>query len=150
MQNGVKDFKRLLECGPLYLFGKIITIRDQAAQYMNKTFYNMTALSLRDWKTYEEMRSLAFHLYNLKLTDPYLPPQKLEQGIDILYIIRHLNEFVSFYYYSLHTQVFYERTNDINKNINVIGLYQVSNSLHTHGIGIINTLINAVYKFLIK
>ncbi len=145
----IKDFKRIIHVDSVYLFGVTVQLKQKVTDYMNKTFYNMTALKLKDWKTYEEMGSLAYHLYGIKLTDNYLPPQKLEQGIDILYILRHLQEFVGNYYYSLHTQVFFEATHEDSKHINIIGIPQVSNSLHTHGIGIINTLVNVIYKFLI-
>ena len=150
MKEGVNDYKRFLSTEPLFIFGEKIILKDEIEKAMTQTFYNMTALAPRDWNTYEEMRSLASHLYNLKFIESYLPPKQLEQGTDLLEIIRKLGSFVSNYHYNLHTQAFFERTNEARKNINVIGVTQIAHSLHTHGIGISNTMVNSVYRFLIK
>lgn len=42
-------------------------------------FYNLTTISLHDWKTYEEMRHLANTRLMLKPVEDYLPNQTLEQ-----------------------------------------------------------------------
>jgi hypothetical protein len=47
--------------------------------YLNETFYNLTTIALYDWRTYSEMRNLAEQKYRLKLSDPNLPTQTLEQ-----------------------------------------------------------------------
>ena len=47
--------------------------------YLDKTFYNLNTVALHDWKTYGEMRNLAVQKYGLKMADPYLPSQTLEQ-----------------------------------------------------------------------
>lgn len=43
----------------LYLFEKKISMKEELKHYLNKIFYEMTALSPKDWKTYEHMRILA-------------------------------------------------------------------------------------------
>jgi len=46
--------------------------------------------------------------------------------------------------------VFFERTDDTKKSINVFGVAQAANSFHTHGIGIRNTVLSTVFKTVSK
>ena len=110
----------------------------------------MTTLNLNDWKTYQQMRSLAKTKYDLNLHDVHLPSQTLEQGMDTLFILRNINSFVQNYYYNLHSQIFIEITKEDANYITLIGNQQILNSLNTHGIGIINSIVNKIYQFLIN
>lgn len=74
-------------------------------QYLEKTFYNLTTVALHDWRTYAEMRQLAKQKYGLQLVDPHLPSQTLEQGLDVLEIMRNIHIFVAKYLYNLNNQV---------------------------------------------
>ena len=47
--------------------------------YLDTTFYNLTTVSLHDWKTYGDMRNLAEQKYGLVMVEPQLPSQTLEQ-----------------------------------------------------------------------
>ena len=47
--------------------------------YLDTTFYNLTTVSLHDWKTYGEMRNLAVQKYGLTMIEAHLPSQTLEQ-----------------------------------------------------------------------
>jgi len=143
----MKDLKRYLSVGPLQIFEKYFKIKDYVEDYLNRTFYDMTTLNINDWKTYQHMRILAKTKYDLYLHDIYLPSQTLEQGLDILLISRNLAKFTDQYNYNLHSQIFIEVTKDANF-LGVIGVQQIMNSLYTHGIGIINTLVNVSYHFL--
>jgi WASH complex subunit 7 len=58
------------------------------------------------------MRILAKEKFNIDIIPSHLPNQTLEQGIDILYLLRNLQSFVSKYSYNIHTQVFIETTKD--------------------------------------
>ena len=53
------------------------------------------------------------------------------------------------YNYNLHTNVFIEITKD-TKQIKTISVNQILHSIKTHGVGILGTAINTIYKFLIK
>lgn len=86
------------------------------------------------------MRNLAEEKYGLLFVETHLPPQTLEQGIDILEIMRNIHIFVARYMYNLHNQSFVEKTSE-NKTLNTINLVHVSNSIRTHGIGIMNTTV---------
>ena len=56
-------------------------------------------------QTYGEMRQLAEQKYGLELDDIHLPCQTLEQGVDVLDIMRNIHNFVAAYTYNLNTQV---------------------------------------------
>jgi WASH complex subunit 7 len=73
--------------------------------YLDTTFYNLTTVALHDWKTYGEMKNLAQQKYQLSLTESHLPSQTLEQGLDVLEIMRNIHVFVSKYQYNLNNQV---------------------------------------------
>jgi WASH complex subunit 7 len=62
-------------------------------------------VSLSDWKTYGDMRNIAEQKYGLMLLEPHLPSATLEQGLDVLEIMRNINFFVSNYCYNLNNQV---------------------------------------------
>jgi WASH complex subunit 7 len=93
--------------------------------------------------------------------------QTLEQGLDVLEIMRNINVFVGKYLYNLNNQVFVEESSN-NKHLNTINISHVANSIRTHGIGgdtdldvcktflkirvlgIMNTTVNFTYQFLQK
>jgi len=56
---------------------------------------------------------------------------------------------VSKYNYNLHSQVFIETTLE-TKQIKTIGVNQMYYSIKTHGIGVMGTVINTFYQFLVK
>ncbi|XP_055329930.1 WASH complex subunit 4-like [Paramacrobiotus metropolitanus] len=143
----VRDIRQIISLDAIQFLNHIICVRDEVESYLDKTFYDLTTVALHDWKTYDEMRSLALHMYGLHVMQAHLPCQTLEQGADILEIMRNINYFVSNYAYNLNNQVFVERTSN-SKHLNTIGIRHIANSLRTHGIGIMNTTVNYTYQFL--
>lgn len=85
--------------------------------------------------------------YGLETVDDNLPMQRLEQGLDVLEIMRNINVFVNRFLYNLNSQVFVEAASN-NKHLNTINISHVANSIRTHGIGIMNTTVNFTYQFL--
>ncbi len=73
--------------------------------YLDYTFYNLTTVALHDWKTYGDMRNLAEQKYGLAMIEPHLPSATLEQGLDVLEIMRNIHVFVARYCYNLNNQV---------------------------------------------
>lgn len=144
-----EDLRHLISQSPFKFFDTFMDIRMDLERYLDRTFYDLTTVALHDWKTYDEMRSLASHLYGLNVLQAHLPCQTLEQGADILEIMRNIGMFVSAYAYNLNNQVFVER-NSNNKYLNTIGIRHIANSLRTHGIGVVNTTVNQTYQFLRK
>lgn len=95
------------------------------------------------------MRVLAKEKFGMDLVKSHLPSQQLEQGIDILQLLRDLGKYVSKYNYNLHTQTMIETTTE-TKQIKTIGVNQMVASIKTHGVGVMGTVVNTFYKFLVK
>ncbi|KRW98285.1 hypothetical protein PPERSA_01723 [Pseudocohnilembus persalinus] len=153
-KEDVKQINKLLNIGKVVIFGSIIDIRSEIQQKLNENFYNINVLNLHDMETYEEMRTLADQQFGLKLIHVYIPSQTIEQGstkgmLDILSIIRNIPDFIQKYSYNLYNQTFFEITSE-NKQITSVGISQFSDSIKTHGLGILNTTINFAYKYIQK
>eukprot|EP00795_Rhopilema_esculentum_P002021 gene2021-17582_t len=134
---------------PVRFFDRFINIKVYVTHYLDKTFYNLTTVALHDWKTYGEMRNLCVQKYGLTMTEVHLPSQTLEQGLDVLEIMRNIHVFVAKYAYNLNNQIFVERASN-NKHLNTINIRHIANSIRTHGTGIMNTTVNFTYQFLRK
>ncbi|XP_053318537.1 WASH complex subunit 4 isoform X2 [Spea bombifrons] len=146
---GMKDLAHFFSLRPIRFFDRFIDIKAYVTHYLDKTFYNLTTVALHDWATYSEMRNLATQRYGLTMTEPHLPSQTLEQGLDVLEIMRNIHVFVSRYLYNLNNQIFVERTSN-NKHLNTINIRHIANSIRTHGTGIMSTTVNFTYQFLRK
>uniref|UniRef100_A0A4W3I8L6 WASH complex subunit 4 n=1 Tax=Callorhinchus milii TaxID=7868 RepID=A0A4W3I8L6_CALMI len=146
---GIKDLTHFFSIKPIRFFNRFIDAKAYVTHYLDKTFYNLTTVALHDWATYSEMRNLATQRYSLMMTEAHLPSQTLEQGLDVLEIMRNIHVFVSRYLYNLNNQIFIERTSN-NKHLNTINIRHVANSIRTHGTGIMNTTVNFTYQFLRK
>lgn len=148
------DFKVLhyyMDLRPIRLHGKTLDLRLQVTHYLENTFYNLTTVALHDWKTYGEMRNLANDKYGLSLADNHLPMGSLDQGLDILQIMRNIQIFVARYNYNLNQQFFLERRSDKgSRHLNSINIHSIASSIRTHGMGIMNTTVNFTYQFLTK
>lgn len=81
----------------------------------------MGALAPHDYKTYEHMRILAKEKYFIDILPSHLPAQQLEQGVDIMSLLRELNKYTSKYNYNIHQQIFIETTVE-TKQIRTIGV----------------------------
>ncbi|CAI9722200.1 Hypothetical predicted protein [Octopus vulgaris] len=146
---GLKDLSNFLRLRPIRFFDQFINIKTYVEHYLDKTFYNLTTVTLHDWKTYSEMKNMAEEKYGVSLIESHLPSQTLEQGLDVLEIMRNIHVFVSKYQYNLNNQIFIEGSSH-NKHFNTINIRHIANSIRTHGIGIMNTTVNFTYQFLRK
>jgi WASH complex subunit 7 len=82
----------------------VISIRHRTADYLSKTFYNITTVSLYNWMTYGEMRLLAERRHSLDTVEDNLPIQTLEQGMDLLQIMRNIEGFTREFSYDVNSQ----------------------------------------------
>ncbi len=95
------------------------------------------------------MRIMGNHLFDLKLHDVFLPNHTIERDkFDILNVVRNIPSFVANFKYNILNQRFLEMAAD-NKIISCISIQQLSDSIRTHGLGILSTTVNAFYKFMI-
>ena len=147
----IQDQRALVGLKPVAVSNRneYISVRDHVEHYLSKMFYNLTTISLKDWRTYGEMRLLAEKKYHLETVDDHLPTQTLDQGLDVLEIMRNIHLFVARYNYNLNNQVFVEIASK-NQHLNTVNIKNIANSLRTHGAGIVNTAVNYVYQFLRK
>ena len=154
VQKGAGDIaagmSRFVNLPPMRFFNETLDIRAHVEAYLDSTFYNLTTVALYDWKTYSEMRSLVERTYGLRLVEAHLPGQTLDQGLDVLEIMRNIHIFVSNYDYNLNQQFFVGKLSSApdNKHIETISIKHIANSVRQHGIGIANTTVNFVYQFL--
>eukprot|EP01094_Clydonella_sp_ATCC50884_P012957 TRINITY_DN2324_c0_g1_i2.p1 TRINITY_DN2324_c0_g1~~TRINITY_DN2324_c0_g1_i2.p1 ORF type:complete len:1145 (+),score=548.34 TRINITY_DN2324_c0_g1_i2:58-3435(+) len=146
-KNGVQDLAALINIKPLRFFDRTIDLKAHIEHYLDKTFYNLTTVALYDWKTYAEMRNLAQEKFGLTLQEVHLPGQTLEQGVDVLEIMRNIHIFTAVYNYNLNNQIFIQRSSE-SKFLNTVNIGHISNSLRSHGGGIMNTAVNFTYQFL--
>ena len=143
------DLLPFLEIGPVNILGRKISIKQRVEAYLEKTFYNLTTVSLHNWRTYGEMRQQARTRLGLETVDDHLPPQTIEQGLDVLEMMRNIHIFTAGYNYNMNSQVFIEQTSN-SKHLNTISIKHIANSIRTHGAGIMNTTVNFTYQFLRK
>eukprot|EP01100_Stratorugosa_tubuloviscum_P013891 TRINITY_DN7156_c0_g1_i1.p1 TRINITY_DN7156_c0_g1~~TRINITY_DN7156_c0_g1_i1.p1 ORF type:complete len:1131 (+),score=465.04 TRINITY_DN7156_c0_g1_i1:117-3509(+) len=148
-KNPKKTLLPFMQVQQLRLFDEFIDIKARTAHYLDTTFYDHNTVALFDWRKYTEMRSLAQQKYGLEMIEVHLPGQTVEQGLDILEIMRNIHIFVSKYCYNLNNQFFIERNSE-SKHLNTISIEHIANSIRTHGIGIMNTTVNFAYQFLRK
>jgi len=144
-----KKMRPYLEMQPLVVFDQRICLKKKVTQYLETSFYNLTTVALHDWMTYAEMRSLAKEKYGIVLADNHLPMGSLDQGLDVLQIMRNIHVFVARFNYNLNQQNFVERRPDRGaKYLNTINIQSIAASLRQHGLGILNTTVNFTYQFL--
>ncbi|CAF0996554.1 unnamed protein product, partial [Didymodactylos carnosus] len=146
-RSNFRDVSPFLRVKPIRFFDEFLNIKGAVESYLDKNFYDYTTTSSTDWNTYSEMRNLASQKYGLDLHEPHLPSKTLEQGCDVLDLMRNLNSFVSQHYYNINNQIFIERSSN-NKFLRTLNIRHVANSIRTHGIGIMNTAVNFTYQYL--
>jgi len=139
-KTGVRNYSAFLGVESLYLDDLVLDPKAFVAHYLDTTFYNLNTVALFDWQTYAEMRNLAKEKYGLALQEVHLPGQTLEQGLDVLEIMRNIHIFTSKYNYNINNQIFIERSIE-NKTLHTINIQHIANSIRTHGTGIINTTV---------
>lgn len=149
LDEAVYDYMNFLSIEDIILFENRINLKAKVSQYLSEKFYEMTALTPIDWKTYEHIRVLAKQTYNLDILETHLPSKTTDQNVDILQLIRNIHKYCSMYHYNLHTQVFVEKTGE-TKQIKTVGINQILQSLRTHGFGFLNSAVNSIYTYLIK
>ena len=148
-KDDLTDLTHFIRLPAIEIFTRTVDMKAHLRHYLDQTFYNLNTVALHDWKTYGDMRQLARQKYGIEMTEPHLPSQTLEQGLDVLVIMRNIQVFVRDYYYNLNNQIFIQQQSE-NKHLDTINIRHVANSIRTHGIGIMNTTVNFTFQFLRK
>ncbi len=147
LQQTSYDLNNFERARPFNFGDKCLDLKYQVETYLSKTFYDLATVALHDWQIYGEMRMLAKHKFDLNVAEDGLPNQTLEQGPDLLEITRNIQTFVTNHFYNLNNQIFIEMSSN-NKHLNVINIQHTTNSICTHGAGIMSTAVNYTYQFL--
>ena len=130
-----------------------INVKEYVTNYLNILFYEMNAINVNDWKIYQQMKLLLEIKFNihLKKIETFLPIKHLEQQFDLIYILENIFSFIQEYHYNFYDNIFIEDMNNKHiSNSNVIKLENINYSLDTHGVGIINSIINKLYQLISK
>ena len=69
----VYDHMNYLNIDDITLFERRVSLKRKAEQYLSTKFYEMTALTPYDWKTYENIRAIAKEVYGLNINETHLP-----------------------------------------------------------------------------
>ncbi|KAI3381952.1 hypothetical protein SNEBB_009586, partial [Seison nebaliae] len=141
------NLNELLQIKPFRLANKIIDIKYFVEHFLSENFYNLTAISLHNYETYTNMKQLAFFKYNLDISDTFLPSQTIEQSQNIIDTIRNFSKFVSDNNYNLNMQTFIQK-NSNSKYLQVLKISHINESLRTLGVGVVNTTVECVYRYL--
>lgn len=147
--ENLKPLRPFLDLPPIRILGQLIDIKNEVTHYLDMNFYNLTTVALHDWRTYSDMRSLALEKLGLSLMDNFLPMGSLDQGLDVLQIMRNIHVFVSRFSYNMNMQQFVEfRPDKSSKHLNTIKIQSIAASIRQHGLGVLNTTVNFTYQFL--
>eukprot|EP01130_Rhizamoeba_saxonica_P017000 TRINITY_DN8022_c0_g1_i1.p1 TRINITY_DN8022_c0_g1~~TRINITY_DN8022_c0_g1_i1.p1 ORF type:complete len:1121 (+),score=206.56 TRINITY_DN8022_c0_g1_i1:196-3363(+) len=142
------DYAKFIELPALYLCNYSLDISDFVSHYLDRILYNLNTVALWNWQTFEEIRSLAKDMFKINLREVHLPGQTIEQGVDVLTIMRKLQPFARQYCYNMNNQIFIERENSKANTLKTINIHHIANSIRTHGTGIMNTTVSVAYQFL--
>lgn len=142
-----RDLRKYFRNGPLIYDNSYYLLKCEVEKYLEKTWHDLLTVSLHDWLGYREMRSLAYHKLGLTTVEDQLPCQAPAPGLDVLELMRNIQEFVLNYRYNMNDQTFVEISSN-NKHLNTITIDLIAGSIQTHGTGIVNTTTNFIYQFL--
>ena len=147
--ENLRIIRPFLDLPAVRVLGLMIDIKREVTHYLDTNFYNLTVLALHDWRTYSEMRSLAAEKLGIVLLDNFLPMGSLDQGLDVLQIMRNIHIFVGRFTYNMNMQEFVEfKPDKSSKHLNTIKIQSIAASIRQHGLGMLNTTVNFTYQFL--
>lgn len=140
------DLKTFFEIRKLNVLDKIIDLKYLIEVSLAEGLYNRISDNQKNYDLYEIMRVLAYSKYGLDLGHSYIPSKTVEQGkTDILAILRSLIFFIQNFKYNMFNQTFIECLNDSTR-LKAVSINLISDSIKTHGLGIIKNSINIVVE----
>lgn len=111
---------------------------------MSESYYNRISDNQKNFDNFEIMRVLAKVKYDLELGHSYIPSKTVEQGrTDVLAIVRSMGFFVQNFKYNMFNQTFIETLNESTR-LKAVSINLISDSIKTHGLGIIKSTINHI------
>ncbi|KHJ40064.1 hypothetical protein D918_09892, partial [Trichuris suis] len=130
---------------PFRVAARVVNVGQFVRRRLDESFYNLSTVASYDWQSYAEMRHLAKYELQVPMTVPNLPC--CDQELDVISVLRQFETFVDVYAYNLDDQYFVEKIRK-SKYQNMFGLQRALQSMRTHGLGMLSTLMNIAYRFL--
>ena len=148
-----ESLKSFLDTSSLRILNFNLNIKNEITRYLDENFYNLITVAIPDSRTYIEMKILANEKLGLELMDNYLPIGSLGQSLDLLFIMRNIEIFVTQFSYDMNMQYFIENKPDMTssiKHLNTLDIKSIIASIRQHGLGVVSTTVNSTYQFLTK
>lgn len=144
------DIKGFLNQGKINVLDKLVDVKFLIETSMAESLYNRISDNQRNFDTYEVMRTVAKLKYDLELGHSYIPSKTVEQGkTDVLAILRSLVFFIQNFKYNMFNQTFIETLKESTR-LKAVSITLISDSIKTHGLGIIESSINHIVDFIHK
>ncbi|WKX96669.1 hypothetical protein Q1695_012812 [Nippostrongylus brasiliensis] len=104
-EEQLQFYKEIMFDPEIRLLGHIINVKEFVSSYLQKMFYDLTAVTLHDRHAYSKMATLAEQRYGVTLVDGMLPNCSTGQSIDVVQVMRSLAQFVANFNYCLNQQL---------------------------------------------
>jgi WASH complex subunit 7 len=143
--------RNFLDIPAISVLGVLFDIKKEVTRYLDRNFYNLVTVSIPDSLSYREMKILAKDNLGLNLFDSFLPMGCLDQGMDLLEIMRNIDLFVTQYSYNMNMQQFIEFRPNMTastKHLHTLTIRSIMASIRQHGLGVVNTTVNYTYQYL--
>ncbi|KAK6050963.1 hypothetical protein COOONC_11532 [Cooperia oncophora] len=128
-EEQLEFYKEILIDPEIRLHGVVVNISEFVSCYLQKTFYDLTAVTLHDRHAYSKMATLAEQRYGLSLID----------GMCLI----NPN---CFHWSELGCGKSDAITRGIRRKFQLLS--KSADSMRTHGLGVLNTSVNITYQFL--
>lgn len=144
------DMNILMKLRNVVVLDRIVNVKELAELSLSETLYNRAIFNKKNFHIYEVIRSLAKMKYGLDVGHSYVPAKTIEQGrTDIISIIRNFVQFTQKFRYNMFNQSFIEVLGGTGSRLLAISISHISDSIKTHGLGVINTCVDIVHKFVL-
>lgn len=150
MQRYQGDIKTILDIRKLFIIDKIVDVKYLIETSLAESLYNRISDNQKNFSVYEVMRTLAKVKHNLDLGHSYIPSKTVEQGkTDVLAILRSLIFFIQNFKYNMFNQTFIETLNESTR-LKAVSINLISDSIKTHGLGIVKSSISLLVDTIHK
>lgn len=142
------DIGTFLEIRQLVVFDKIVDVKYLIEVSLSESLYNRISDNQKNFDIFEVMRTLAKVKFDLELGHSYIPSKTIDQGkTDVLAIIRSFKQFILNFKYNMFNQTFIETLKESTR-LKAVSINLISDSIKTHGLGIVKGSVQHVAEFI--
>lgn len=150
MQKFQGDLKTFLEIRRITVLDKLVDMKHLIEMSLSENLYNRISDNQKNFTVYEIMRTLAKVKFDLDIGHSYIPSKTVEQGkTDVLAILRSLMFFIQNFKYNMFNQTFIETLNESTR-LKAVSINLISDSIRTHGLGIVKSSIGLLVETIHK